>query len=227
MPLSASQPWQPEIAWDSPAGRTLDELIDCLPTSKAWQITVFGSAPLQLGLDRTLLSNDVDVIIPGDPRELLQEKGLLMGQREPYVELCPWGAFRVSPHWSFRACRVPRRHATIILPHPLDLLIGKVHRLEEKDLRAFKLVQAKTGMPSEEEFKGALREVVDFFRPRFDEEAGRDLNINVRYLWQQVFGHDIDVRAEIIRPALAERAKAYGLDSPRWTQIFGSGEAKP
>ena len=59
---SFDQPWRPQLDWSAPAGRVLDQLVDALPTNRRWEIIVFGSSPLQLGLDSHFLSGDVDVI---------------------------------------------------------------------------------------------------------------------------------------------------------------------
>jgi hypothetical protein len=49
-----------DIAWGTPAGKLLDLLARSLPTQPRLEITVFGSAPLQLFLDRNFLSADID-----------------------------------------------------------------------------------------------------------------------------------------------------------------------
>ena len=60
--------------------------------------------------------------------------------------------FRSSPRWKDRTQRAKLRNCTFIFPHPIDILIAKLHRLDDKDLRAFEIVRAKTGHPTEEEF---------------------------------------------------------------------------
>jgi len=117
--------------------------VDALPANRKWEIIVFGSSPLQLGVDSRFLSGDVDV-------------------------------------------------------------------LPDQDLRAFKLVRDKTGHPNPEEMIRALQRVVDIFRPSFDEESAGNPAHNVRVLWRELFGTDIDVRAKVITPALAERRRVYG-----------------
>src|SRR5882672_2061414 len=50
-----------DIVWESPAGTRLDFLARSLPPDPKQEITVFGSAPLQLFLDRNFLSADIDL----------------------------------------------------------------------------------------------------------------------------------------------------------------------
>lgn len=115
---------------------------------------------------------------------------------------------------------------TFYFPHPIDILIAKLHRLEEKDLLAFRTVIAKTGHPTEAELIRELQLAVDLFRPSFDEEQGHDLASNCRRLWPLIFGREMDPRAEIIAPALAERRRGYGeptRDFKRELREIGEG----
>ena len=207
---SFDQPWRPQLDWSAPAGRVLDQLVDALPANHPWEIIVFGSSPLQLGIDSRFLSGDVDVIPNEDITSYCERAGLLKGQAAIYVEPCTVAAFTASPDWFVRAFRCERRHVTFTFPHPIDILVSKIKRLEEKDLRAFRLVREKTGHPNEADLVQALRRVVDIFRPSFDEESAGNPAHNTQVLWRELFGKDIDVRADIIAPALAERKLAYG-----------------
>jgi hypothetical protein len=88
--------------------------------------------------------------------------------------------------------------------HPWDVLVSKLQRLEEKDVEAFKLVLAKTGHPIEYELIRHLQKAVDLYRPNFNEETARgDMLANTRELWKILWNKELDVRAAIIRPALA------------------------
>ena len=152
----------------------VDRLVDALPVGRPWKIIIFDSSPLQLALDPTFLSGDVDIISSSDVEEFRRNAGLLEGQAPIYIEPCTAAAFTVSADWTMRACEVQRKHVTFVLPHPIDILVSKIKRLEEKDLKAFRLVQAKTGHPTEEELLIALRCVVDIYRPSFDEESAAE-----------------------------------------------------
>lgn len=209
---SFERPWRPQLDWSAPAGRVLDQLVDALPPSDyKWDIIVFGSSPLQLGIESRFLSGDVDVIANGDITPYCEKAGLLKGQAPVYVEPCASIAFTASPDWFVRAFRCERRHVSFTFPHPIDILVSKIKRLEEKDLRAFKLVRDRTGHPTEDDLVAALRRVVDIFRPAFDEEGAGNPMHNTQVLWRELFGKEIDVRESIIAPALTERRRIYGI----------------
>ena len=185
---SFEEPWRPVLNWDTPAGRVINRLVDALPPDRAWKIILFGSSPLQLALDPNFLSGDVDIIPPSDVETYCRQAGLLKGQTTIYVEPCAVTAFTASADWMLRACEVQRRHVAFILPHPIDILVSKIKRLEEKDLNAFRLVRAKTGHPTEAELLVALRRVVDIYRPSFDEESAGNPRYNTQMLWRELFG---------------------------------------
>ncbi len=211
--LSFDQPWQPALNWETPAGRVIDRLVAALPPDRPWKIIIFGSSPLQLALDPAFLSGDVDIIPSADVEDYCRQAGLLKGQAPIYIEPCAVTAFTASADWMMRACEVQRRHVSFILPHPIDILVSKIKRLEEKDLKAFRLVRAKTGHPTEAELLVALRRVVDIYRPSFDEESAGDPRHNTEVLWRELFGKAIQVGEQIIAPALAERRRNYGGES--------------
>ena len=51
---------------------------------------------------------------------------------------------------------MPAQVREFTLPHPIDILISKIKRIEENDLRAFKFVLEKTGHRTEEELAVGL-----------------------------------------------------------------------
>jgi hypothetical protein len=208
--------WASTFDWSAPAGCLLDELVEALPSGRPFVITVFGSAPLQLGIQRSFASADVDIMCDQDLNPYLEKAGLLESQRKFYIQACPPGTFRASSSWMTRAHTEKRGSITFYFPHPLDILVSKISRLEEKDLKAFHLVVGETGHPTEAELVSCLQESVDLYRPKFDEEAAGDPLTNTRRLWIELFGHDLDVRKEIITPALLARRKAYEQDVPSW-----------
>lgn len=195
----------------------LDRVVAALPADRAWKLIVFGSAPLQLGLDQSFVSGDVDItmdsttVFTSDEVEghLANARLLKEQSKQFYVEVVPRYVFNAPHDWQTRAHREQRRHVEFTFPHPVDILVAKVCRVAEKDLNAFRLVRRLTGHPTPEELIRLLRNAVDIYRPRFDEEFGGDPVANTKVVWREIFGADIDVRAEIIRPALEERRKYF------------------
>ena len=199
------------INWHCPAGKQLDRLASLLPKQPRLDITVFGSAPLQLFLSPDFLSQDIDLFTPEENWDYLAnfvaDNGLGQEKSAFYIQVCDPKAFRSAADWKDRTLQVERHGHLFRFVHPWDVLVSKLQRLDEKDLEAFKLVVAKTGHPTEEEFIRHLQKAVDLYRPKFDEETARgDMLINTRILWQTLWKKEIDVRAAIIRPAL-ERSR--------------------
>ena len=195
------------IDWNASAGKQLDALARALPPQPRLDITVFGSAPLQLMIDRTLLSEDIDLYSTEEHWDFLtkfvEDKGWAKDQSDFYIQVCDPKAFRSTFDWRNRAVEAERHGHLFRFVHPWDVLVSKLQRLEEKDLEAFKLVIAKTGHPTESEFIEHLQKAVDLYRPKFDEETARgDMLLNTRELWKILWKKEIDVRAAIIRPAL-------------------------
>ena len=125
---------------------------------------------------------------------------------EPGFEL----SFRTSPRWRQRAVTAQRENVLLTVPHPLDILIGKLSRLEPKDLRAFERVIQLTGHPTASELLAELQNAVDLFRPAFEEDSPNRLPENVLKLWRELFHTEINLRSEIIEPALTRRRVGYG-----------------
>ncbi len=208
-----------QIDWQSNAGRLLDRLAAALPPTPRLEINVFGSAPLQLFVERTFVSEDVDLFTPEDGwlglEAFVSAQGWGKGQTDFYLQVCDPLAFRSTSDWRVRAIIVERRGHLFRFVHPWDVLVSKLQRLEEKDLNAFKIVIAKTGHPTESELLQHLQKAVDLYRPKFDEESQRgDMLLNTRILWRELWGRDIDPRVEIIRPAVARANHAHSDFDP-------------
>lgn len=211
------------INWNCPAGRRLDQLAALLPQSPRLEIIVFGSAPLQIFIAASFLSEDVDLFSDEASHDLLvrvvEENHLGKEQTQHYIQVCMHNAFRSAEDWRSRTVNAERHGHLFRIVHPWDVLVSKLQRLEEKDLEAFKLVLAKTAHPTEAEFKRHLQKAVDLYRPKFDEETARgDMMLNTQTLWRELWGKEIDVRAEIIRPALAQVPAEYSEEDPTLKQ---------
>ena len=205
------QSWAGSIDLSTRAAELLRKLAAALPREREFTITVFGSAPIQICVDSTLTSADVDVFSDFEHlREIADKAGLGQDHAAFYIQVSSELNFRTSSRWRDRTQSARIDNVTFVFPHPLDILIAKLNRLDDKDVRAFAVVRAKTGHPTEAELIAELQLAVDLFRPSFDEEQGHDMANNCRRLWPLIFGREIDPRAEIIAPALAIRKAGYG-----------------
>jgi hypothetical protein len=215
--------WTGEIDWSAPAGRVLEQFLASLPADRFFRLTVYGSAPLQLTVDRQLLSADVDVFSDDDEdlSALVRAAKLDSAHGGTYLESGFELSFRTNPRWRQRARTIQRGRVTITLPHPLDILIGKLDRLEPKDLKAFERVIQLTGHPTAQELTVELQNAVDLFRPAFDEDAPNRYPENTQRLWREIFHAEIDLRREIIEPALARRQHGHGDLPPDYKSILG------
>lgn len=215
--------WAGEIDWATPAGQLLQKFLAALPQDRRFHLTLYGSAPLQLTVDRQLLSGDVDLFSDDDEdlsalvaaAKLDKTHGGL--HLEPGFEL----SFRTSPRWRQRAKTVVLGNVTLTIPHPFDILIGKLDRLDPKDFKAFERILQLTGHPTAGELQRELQNAVDLFRPAFDEDSPNRYPENTRKLWRQLFGSEIDIRRDIIEPAVARRKQGYGESPPDYKKALG------
>lgn len=199
------------INWDTAAGKRLDLLARLLPPEPVQHIVVFGSAPLQMQLAPDFLSGDVNIFpfSESDLQIFVAQNGLEASEENFGFQVTDPYAFRATTNWRGQATEVEHHGHTYIIPHPWDILVGKLQRLEEKDLEAFRLVIRLTGGPTAAEFARYLQGAVDHFRPRFDEEKSGDLLLNTQLLWETIYRSTIDVRAKIIRPAIERIRLGY------------------
>ncbi len=203
-----------KLDWNGKAGQRLDEFARRLPAQPRLEITVFGSAPLQLFIEPSFVSEDIDLFGNEDTTTFLEqfvsEHQWNQGATDLYIQVCDPLAFKSTIDWRSRAIEALRHGHLFVFVHPWDVLVSKLQRLEEKDLNAFRLVIEKTAHPTEEEFVRHLQLAVDLYRPKFDEESARgDMLLNTKILWQALWNQEIDVRAKIIRPALERAEREY------------------
>ncbi|MBN8247017.1 MAG: hypothetical protein J0L84_06190 [Verrucomicrobia bacterium] len=211
------------LDWESDAGRLIDRLAASLPATPRMEINVFGSAPLQLLVERSFLSAGVDLFTTEDDSGTLAQWIAAQRLNTPalHFEVCEPLAFRSTFDWQSRAVESERHGHRIRFVHPWDVLVSKVQRLEEKDLHAFRRVIQQTGHPTEAEFLRHLQKAVDLYRPRFDEEdATGDMTANTRRLWHEIWNREMDPRVEIIRPAIERANRAFsGFDPTLKAQL--------
>lgn len=215
--------WAGEIDWSTPAGRLLEKFLATLPKNRPFHITLYGSAPLQLTVDRQLLSGDVDLFSDDDEdlSEFISSAKLDKTHGGIYLEPGFELSFRTSPRWRQRAKVIHRGNISVTIPHPLDILIGKLDRLDSKDFIAFTRMIELTGHPTPDELKHELQNAVDLFRPAFDEDSPNRYPKNTQRLWRELFHTEIDIRREIVEPAIARRRKGYGETPPDYKGALG------
>src|SRR5262245_56715287 len=107
---NASDWWSGEINWETPAGRLHQRFFQSLPPERQFHFTLYGSAPLQLTLDRAWLSADVDLFSNDDEdlTERVRQAGLAKDQAGFHLEPGFALSFRTSPRWPERAKTVER-----------------------------------------------------------------------------------------------------------------------
>jgi hypothetical protein len=195
--------------WNTQAGRALESLAKALQ-EKGFKlrkpIVVFGSGPLQISVDPTLLSADLDISAEGQLEEvkaIVEEIGYGKGKAKFYIEVVPSYVFRSPRTWRERAETVTLHGIEFILPAPVDILLAKLRRLDEKDLRAFRAVREKLGIPTEEQLIAELRHDYDLF---YIQENGERSVLwqNTEKLWPLFFGKNIDAREVIVLPVVQE-----------------------
>jgi hypothetical protein len=220
--ITTSDWWRGEVDWETPAGLLLRRFFATLPAEGRFHLVLYGSAPLQLTLNRTWLSADVDFFSDDDEdfNELVRRAGMAKDQGDFYLEPGFRLSFRTTSHMRARAKTVQLGHVNVTIPHPLDILIGKLDRLDPKDLLAFRRVMDLTGHPTREEFLRELQNAVDLFRPAFDEESPNRYPENAVRLWRELWQADLDVRRDIIAPALARRRVGYGEPPPDYKRAL-------
>ena len=78
-----------------------------------------------------------------------------------------------------------------------------------------------TGHPTAEELQTELQHAVDLFRPNFDEASPNLFPENTRRLWLEIYHREIDVRRDIIEPAVARRQQGFGEAAPDYKARLG------
>ena len=205
--------------WDTPAGAALTALAKAIAArglKMSAPIVVFGSGALQIYVDRNLLSGDVDISAGkqiDQVKEIVQEIGYGKNQTEFYIEVVPLYIFRAGNNWVSRTRKVELHGVPFLFPEPIDILLGKLRRLDEKDLRAFDTVKAKLNRPTEEELIAELRDSWELFEAQKD-GAKSVLWKNTEALWPHLFGKKIDIKKTILEPVFKEMEA--GLRTPEY-----------
>jgi len=208
----------PSPRWDTLAGRVLDAFFTAVHEQMPeydLPLTIFGSAPIQLCLDASFTSADVDIMVLGGDarlREIAAQAGVgRSGSLRPAfgVQICPAPLFKPTPHYLQRAHVETRHGLKIVVPHLRDILIGKMHRsrfegqtgLVSKDLRAFQRVRELCGgHPTLDEFLEDLAAMEPSFRPPLNGSLN-SFRFNVEDALTSVYQHALDIQRDILIPA--------------------------
>jgi len=225
--------WPADIAWNSPAGQLLSLLGEIVPANRRTSILLFGSAALQVTIAPSVLSEDADVapdVVPYSPdsnkfknalgrvelAKLIRDHKLGKGQRKLHLQVNAYEAFDPGSRWGRRVMTVERGNIQITIPHPIDILIAKLHRYEAKDLEAFKMVLARTGFPTAEELLAELRANHRLFKKQERSHANMPSQFPeskiaqaVPKLFTELYGKRINVRRDILLPAEQAVAESY------------------
>jgi hypothetical protein len=82
--------WAGSINLNMRAAELLRKLVAVLPQNREFTITIFGSAPIQICVDSTLASADVDVFSDFEfLREIADKAGLGQDKTEFYIQVSP------------------------------------------------------------------------------------------------------------------------------------------
>ncbi|MGH7939487.1 MAG: hypothetical protein ACREE6_04835 [Limisphaerales bacterium] len=219
--------WQPALDWDSAPGKLIIQLLNVLPADRNILITIFGTAPLQMAFPGAEVSRDVDAFANEDIDAIDREHHLDSPSLQPKIHRCSGSSFQAGPNWQDRAYTVLRMNHEVRFAHPLDILVSKLHRFGERDRQAFRLIINQTGHPTEAEMLQELRHAADLYRPGFEKERQSGIWENTGELWRICFGRTIDVRAEIVRPALERRKSDYHQTRPELKDVLRDAGASP
>jgi len=196
-------PWKAEIDWNSPPAKTLDVFAKFLaadPDFREATITVFGSAPLEMCLRLPVNSADVDTMSDQFQdliQVTLQRRNPTLGM-EPHIQFVMPGIFRPAQSWALRLERQTRNGIQLLLPHPIDLLFGKLHRLAQKDILAFDLLRERFQRPTRDDIDQYCKENLDIFLSSRDEVINLCNNIEILcsyYDWAPIPVRDYAAKA--------------------------------
>jgi hypothetical protein len=237
--------WPPPINLNTPAWRTLENLIaEAPPSPDQNRLVVFGSAALQLTVANELLSADIDIsldLVTVGPRSMTMPRAeehlrrsaakvnARLSKDLPYIQVCHWMTFQPANRWERRAFEKIEGGWRLVYPHPYDILFSKLRRAEPKDIEAFRLVIERTGHPTEGEFIQLCIENYRDFEPRLKTTPSHlpsvvpssDLRSNTVRLWKAVWNRSIKIDREIREPAVQRLEGDWGDYDPSLKRELG------
>lgn len=207
--------WDPQIDCQTHSGSLLHRLTSAMsatPDIRECGLLIFGSSPLEFGLGIALNSGDIDIT----PDQLypifgtfLKNNNLLSGN--PHVQLCPPGLFRPGQMWPRRAVNRTLNEVEVLLPHPIDIIAGKLHRLDERDYQGIQKLIDSTGRPTSADMLTYAKENPDWL---LSEGAVNEKVVdNFETFYSFLGGKDLDVREDILKASLFEYKSVTEEDS--------------
>jgi len=203
--------WSPKVDDKTPSGRLLLELTRRMSLEddlRRTSIVVFGSSPLEFSLLLNVQSGDIDVT-PDQflyhLRNRVSEWKLNTG--DPYVQVLPPTVFKAGRNYLLRASAIRVNQIQVILPHPVDLLFRKLHRMDEKDYRSVNALVESVQRPTAKDLCEYMRENPDIFEGASGQIS--KLAGNIETLHSYLSGEAIDVHEQYIVPSRAERIKEW------------------
>ena len=98
--------WAGSANLEAPAAALLRRLAAALPQTREFAVTVFGSAPIQIMIDSSLTSADVNVFSDFEHLgEVVEQAGLSENKSPFYIQVSSELNFRTSPRWKDRTQR--------------------------------------------------------------------------------------------------------------------------
>lgn len=161
--------WCPEIDFQSRSGVVLKkfcEVISPSPDYREIYINVFGSAPIELGLHIAINSNDIDIepdLYYIEIQKKVKEENLGIGKSTPYIQVAHPGVFKSARSWVDRSETRSIDGIQLRFAHPIDIIIGKLFRLETKDFEGIDRIIKETGRPTRDDLLFYLKNHPDVF----------------------------------------------------------------
>lgn len=229
--------WPPELKWDSPTGKLLSKLGEVIPANRRTPVILFGSGALQLTITPSVLSADADIapdIVPYDPKLdkypnplsrdeltiLARQHGLGPGDNRVFLHICALEAFNPGTRYLRRVAETSCGNIRITIPHPIDILVAKLHRYDKKDQSDFEEVVRRTNFPSPDELLAELQASPRLFdkRDKSLEHVPRQFGEsriaeNVPKVFRDLWGRHISVKRDIIVPANKAIQSSYHTGS--------------
>jgi hypothetical protein len=219
--------WCPKIDSQTPSGKILLELTRRMSVEsdlKETGIVVFGSSPIEFSLLLDVQSGDVD-ITPDQFLEHLRNRVSEwdLSRGDPHIQVLPSTVFKPGKNYLLRACALQTNRIQVILPHPIDLIFGKLHRLDSKDYKSVNALVGACGRPTGQDLQDYMVENPDIFEDTF--EQVKKLKNNIETLFSYLTNETIDIQERYITPSVAEKISAWDEGKERLNQaIIGPGK---